>query len=96
MSLLLLLIASSVACAWPCLLPGCQPLVLSDDSSALDSGACYFVASSQPTSTPSLSLLPDPFNSSTPRTWASAAAPEQLPVLDLCNVVQNIWLLQGP
>ena len=52
-------------------------------------GACYSATSG--TSSPSLIVLPGPAT-----TWASSGAPQLLlPVLDLRNQVQNIWLLEG-
>ena len=42
------------------------------------------------THSPTLTVLPGPATK-----WASSGAPQLLPVLDLRNQVQNIWLLQG-
>ena len=54
-------------------------------------GACYTPNSAA--STPTLSVLPGSSGSSYSTTWASTSAAS--PVLDLCNQVQSIWLLQG-
>ena len=85
--------------------PACQPLpeIVSSNSSSsafLDPLSCYVIDSSS--HTPSLSLLPPLGSPSATITWTSAAAaaaaapvPQQLPVLDLCNQVQSIWLMPG-
>ena len=96
MTRLLLLLCFWLAAAYclQCAPAGCQPLT----SYAFASGACYYLAS--PASTPALTLQPTSSLNSTLSTWASvpaaAAGAQQLPVLDLCNQVQSIWLLQGP
>ena len=96
MTRLLILLCCWLAAAYclqQCAPTGCQPLTSSDFAS----GACYYLAS--PASTPALTLQPTSSLNSTLSTWASvpaAAGAQQLPVLDLCNQVQSIWLLQGP
>ena len=77
--------------------PGCTPLQDaitssggSDTTTLLHgpgSGACYRVSSDA--HTPSLTLLGGSQNT----TWASATQPD-LPVVDLCNQVQDIWVMQ--
>ena len=101
MNRLLLLLGCWLAaayCCQPCAPVGCQPL---QDAPAhtFAGGACYYLSSSA--NTPALTLPPTPCAhpsslNSTCNTWASVPAAQQLPVLDLCNQVQSIWMLQGP
>ena len=90
-----LAIAAWVATCASCLqcAPGClqlQALSDADGSSVLHSQSCTAISSDS--STPALSLLPASLNAS----WSAAPTTSpQLPVLDLCNQVQSVWLMQG-
>ena len=91
--LLLLAWAATIRCS-PVCSPTCQPLAGTYDGSAallLQSGLCYTC-----TSLTSTSSLP-PLASNTTTVWSASAPSQQLspPVLDLCNQVQNIWVMPG-
>ena len=96
-NLLLFIALAACQCA-----PGCLPLqgVLPQGGSdaataaALVGGSCYTLNSAA--STPNLSVLPGSSSNSSSSystTWASTSAAS--PVLDLCNQVQSIWLLES-
>ena len=82
--------------------PGCQPLLDAPtfknedggEALLLDGGSCYSCWSTD--STPCLSVPPI-YNSTSniTTTWGPSPASAQQPVLDLCNQVQSIWLMQG-
>ena len=100
-TLLLLIVMASCACA--CCDAACQPLegLLSNSSNVsavlvVGGGACHSACGSatSPGNNPAYTL--QPYSSDT---WASASSsvssPAELAVLDLCNQVQSIWLMQG-
>ena len=81
------------ACCLQCA-PGCLQLqAISDaDGSAVlhRSQSCTSISSDS--STPAVTLPPASLNA----TWTAAPPTSpQLPVLDLCNQVQSIWLMEG-
>ena len=81
---------ATCACCLQCA-PGCLQLQAISDAgggAVLHSQSCTSISSES--STPALSLLLN-------ATWTAAPTtpPLPLPVLDLCNQVQSVWLMQG-
>ena len=76
-------------------LEACQPIQIGFNGSLYVPGlGCHSACGSAASINPAYSLQPDSSD-----TWASHAsavsAPADLAVLDLCNQVQSIWLMQG-
>ena len=81
--------ARCLQCAPDCL--QLQAISVADGSAVLHSQSCTSISSES--STPALSLPPASLNAS----WTAAPTTSPLlPVLDLCNQVQSVWLMPGP
>ena len=77
----------------PACAPGCEAISAPRSSSLLllDAGSCYFINFTTP-----LLAVSGPAAAANNSTWSpSPLAAWPLPVLDLCNRVQGIWLAQG-